>query len=316
MVVDRGGGALRHGRFHDLPEYLRAGDVLVFNDSRVIPARLYGRGVPSGANIELLLLERLDTGAWRSLVKPGKRMRAGARFEVGERGCGVEGRVTAVNDDGTRDVALAVEGRLEELGAAPLPPYIHEPLADPERYQTVYSRVEGSIAAPTAGLHFTPELLERVRRMGVEVVFVTLHVGWDSFRPVASEAIESHEMHSERWHIREDAAAAVNRARSEGRRVVSVGTTAVRLLEHAASLQGGGARDVVAPGKGRAGLFIYPGYRFRVVDALVTNFHLPRSTLLMLTSAFAGRDLVLRAYREAARRRYRFYSFGDAMFIV
>ena len=315
MVVDRDGGRIRHARFYDLPEYLRPGDLLVFNDSRVIPARLYGASIPSGARIELLLLERLGGGSWRSLVKPGRRMRKGAEFQVEGAGRTVAGRVAAVNDDGSRDVALSDEEHLAEMGIVPLPPYIHEPLADPERYQTVYSRVAGSVAAPTAGLHFTPGLLDRVRETGAQLAFVTLHVGWDSFRPVDSEDFGSHEMHSEYWQLGPDAADAINRARSEGRRVISVGTTAVRLLEHAAALRGSD-EDLLAPGSGRADLFIYPGYRFRAVEALVTNFHLPRSTLLMLTSAFASRDLVLRAYREAADLRYRFYSFGDAMLIV
>ena len=316
MVVDRAGGGLCHARFYDLPEHLRPGDLLVFNDSRVIPARLYGTSVPSGARIELLLLERLGGGAWRSLVKPGRRMREGAEFTVEGAGRTVTGRVAAVNDDGSRDVALSDDDHLAEMGIVPLPPYIHEPLADPERYQTVYSRVAGSVAAPTAGLHFTPGLLDRVRDAGAELAFVTLHVGWDSFRPVASEDFGSHEMHSEYWEIGPDAAGAISRAKAEGRRVISVGTTAVRLLEHAALLQEASRGNAVEPGSGRADLFIYPGYDFRLVDALVTNFHLPRSTLLMLTSAFAGRDLVLGAYREAADLRYRFYSFGDAMFIV
>ncbi len=316
MVARRADGRIRHARFYDLPEYLRPGDLLVFNDSRVIPARLYGTSVPSGARIELLLLERLECGSWRSLVKPGRRMREGAEFEIEGAGRTVTGRVGAVNGDGSREVSLSDEEHLADMGIVPLPPYIHEPLADPERYQTVYSRVAGSVAAPTAGLHFTPGLLDRVRETGAELAFVTLHVGWDSFRPVTSEDIASHGMHSEYWQLGPGAADAVNRARAEGRRVISVGTTAVRLLEHAAALHDGSSGNVVEPGTGRADLFIYPGYRFRVVDALVTNFHLPRSTLLMLTSAFAGRDLILRAYREAAVRRYRFYSFGDAMLIV
>ena len=311
MVVRRADGRIRHARFCDLPEYLRPGDLLVFNDSRVIPSRLYGTSVPSGARIELLLLERLGGGSWRSLVRPGSRMREGAEFEIEG-----AGRVAAVNGDGSRDVSLSDEEHLADMGIVPLPPYIHEPLADPERYQTVYSRVSGSVAAPTAGLHFTPGLLDRVREMGAELAFVTLHVGWDSFRPVSSEDIASHGMHSEYWELGPGAADAVNRARAEGRRVISVGTTAVRLLEHAAAFHDGSSGNVVEPGTGRADLFIYPGYRFRVVDALVTNFHLPRSTLLMLTSAFAGRDLILRAYNEAAERRYSFYSFGDAMLIV
>ncbi len=316
MVIDRADGRIRHARFYDLPEYLGPGDVLVFNDSRVIPARLYGTSVPSGARIELLLLERLGGGSWRSLVKPSRRMRKGAEFEIEGAGRTAKGRVAAVNGDGSRDVVLSDEDHLAEMGIVPLPPYIHQPLADPERYQTVYSRVEGSVAAPTAGLHFTPSLLDRVREAGAELAFVTLHVGWDSFRPVTSEEIASHGMHSEYWQLGPGAAAAVNRARAECRRVIPVGTTAVRLLEHAAALHDGSDGNALAPGSGRADLFIYPGYRFRAVDALVTNFHLPRSTLLMLTSAFAGRDLILRAYREAAERRYRFYSFGDAMLII
>jgi len=316
MVVRRADGRISHARFYDLPEYLRPGDLLVFNDSRVIPARLYGTSVPSGARIELLLLERLGGGSWRSLVKPGRRMREGAEFSVEGAGRTVMGRVAAVNADGSRDIALSDEERLSEMGIVPLPPYIHEPLADPERYQTVYSRVAGSVAAPTAGLHFTPGLLDRVREAGAELAFVTLHVGWDSFRPVDSDDIKSHAMHSEYWRLGPDAADAINRARAEGRRVISVGTTAVRLLEHAAAINQNSRGNVVEPGSGRADLFILPGYQFRVVDALVTNFHLPRSTLLMLTSAFAGRDLILRAYREAAHLRYRFYSFGDAMLIV
>ena len=316
MVVRRADGRIDHARFYDLPEYLGPGDLLVFNDSRVIPARLHGASVPSGARIELLLLERLEGGTWRSLVKPGRRMREGAEFEIEGAGRTVTGRVVAMNGDGSRDVALSDEAHLAEMGIVPLPPYINEPLSDPERYQTVYSRVSGSVAAPTAGLHFTPGLLDRVREAGAELAFVTLHVGWDSFRPVASEDIVSHDMHSEYWEIGPDAAGAINRARADGRRVISVGTTAVRLLEHAASLHDSSDGNTLTPGSGRADLFIYPGYRFRVVDALITNFHLPRSTLLMLTGAFAGRELVLRAYREAAQRRYRFYSFGDAMFFV
>ena len=224
MVVRRADGRICHARFCDLPEYLRPGDLLVFNDSRVIPARLYGTTVPSGARIELLLLERLGGGSWRSLVKPGRRMREGAEFEIEGAGRTVAGRVAAVNGDGSRDVSLSDEEHLADMGIVPLPPYIHEPLADPERYQTVYSRVAGSVAAPTAGLHFTPGLLDRVREMGAELAFVTLHVGWDSFRPVSSEEIASHGMHSEYWQLGPGAADAVNRARAEGRRVISVGT--------------------------------------------------------------------------------------------
>jgi S-adenosylmethionine:tRNA ribosyltransferase-isomerase len=315
MVLDRDTGSIEHRRFFDLPERLRPGDVLVFNDSRVMRARLHGRRTETGGKVELLLLRRVSEGTWRALVRPGSRMRRGAAFEVSRDGHHMDGVVVEVNADGSRTVRITGEEHLDELGVVPLPPYIHEPLSDEERYQTVYSRVKGSVAAPTAGLHFTDDLLDRIRRTGVELVFVTLHVGWDSFRPVETEDVESHEMHSEHWELGPEAAEAINRAKDEGRRVVSVGTTAVRLLEHAAARSDGGP-GVVAPGSGWADLFIYPGYRFRVVDALLTNFHLPRSSLLMLTSAFAGRDLVLCAYREAASHGYRFYSFGDAMLVV
>ena len=324
MVVSRADGSIGHRHFYDLPELLRPGDVLVFNDSRVIPARLYGRRAGTGGKAELLLLARLSPGVWRALVRPGRRMREGARIEIaghGE-GDGMTVEVLQVEPDGTRTVKLCGEENLERTGTVPLPPYIHEPLTDTERYQTVYARAKGSVAAPTAGLHFTPALLDKVRDLGAETVFVTLHVGWDSFRPVKSEAPASHKMHSEYWTLGQKAADAINRAKREGRRVVSVGTTAVRLLEHAASLREGvgveveGPRDCLEAGSGWADLFILPGHRFRVVDALVTNFHLPRSTLLMLTCAFAGHDLVLNAYREAIDRSYRLYSFGDAMLVL
>ena len=311
MAVSLADGSMQHRHFYDLPDYLRRGDVLVFNDSRVIPARLHGRRAETGGQVELLLLSRLSQGRWRALVRPGRRMREGTTFQIPgpDNGDGMSGRILQVEADGSRIVQLANEERLGEVGAVPLPPYIHEPLENTERYQTVYARVEGSIAAPTAGLHFTPALLEKVRGLGVETVFVTLHVGWDSFRPVKEEELSSHKMHSEYWELSREAADAINRAKAGGRRVVSVGTTAVRLLESA-------ARDgVLAEGSGWADLLILPGHRFQVVDALVTNFHLPKSTLLMLTCAMADRGLVLEAYREAIDRRYRFYSFGDAMFI-
>ena len=318
MVVNRRDGSIEHRRFHDLPDYLGSGDLMVFNDSRVFPARLHGTARSGGGKVELLLLNTLPDGEWRALVKPGRRMRVGAEFEVKAGGDTSGGVVTKVNDDGTRLVGLPDGLRLEEAGVVPLPPYIHEPLSDAERYQTVYARVSGSVAAPTAGLHFTPELLARLEHMGVEPVFVTLHVGWDSFRPVNAENIEAHAMHSEYFELSEAAATAINRAKREGRRVISVGTTAVRLLEQAAALQArqDGGDGVLSAGAGWADLFITPGYEFRVVDALVTNFHLPRSTLLMLTSAFAGRELMLEAYAKAADLRYRFYSFGDAMVVL
>lgn len=317
LTLDRANGQVGHRRFFDLPDLLREGDLLVFNDSRVFPARLNGRGEPSGREIELLLLTRIEQGIWRSLVRPGRRMRDGAEFTVTDRD-GVReahGRVLEVEDAGTRIVSFEDESALRDVGVIPLPPYIHESLDDPERYQTIYSDREGSAAAPTAGLHFTQRLLDRLGDMGVEKAFVTLHVGWDSFRPVKSESAAEHEMHSEYWELSASSADAINSAKSEGRRVISVGTTAVRLLENAAML-GDGAGRLLKEGAGWVDLFITPGFEFRVIDGLITNFHLPRSTLLMLVSAFAGRENVLAAYREAVEARYRFYSFGDAMLIV
>ena len=323
MVVSRDGGSIEHRHFYDLPRYLRPGDVMVFNDSRVIPARLHGTREGTGGRVELLLLGRVSDGMWRALVRPGRRMREGSAFEVSGGGAHkMRGEVVQVEADGARTVRLSGEEHLDEVGVVPLPPYVHQPLDDVERYQTVYARVAGSVAAPTAGLHFTEGLLKQIQALGVETVFVTLHVGWDSFRPVATEEVASHKMHTEYWELGQEAADAVNKARREGRRVISVGTTAVRLLEQAAALAFQGkakaadSEHKIAAGSGWADLFIYPGFRFRIVDALLTNFHLPRSTLLMLTSAFAGRERVLEAYREAAERRYRFYSFGDAMLIL
>jgi S-adenosylmethionine:tRNA ribosyltransferase-isomerase len=314
MVVPRNRGPVQHQAFSDLPDFLRAGDVLVFNDSRVIPARLHGRRTGTGGRVELLLLSRQAPGTWRALVRPGRRMRAGTTFEILGEGdsAAITGEVVAEEPDGTRLVQLSSEESLRSIASVALPPYIHAPLTDPERYQTVYARVEGSVAAPTAGLHFTPELLDLVRSMGVETAFVTLHVGWDSFRPVKSDDPSSHEMHSEFYEIGQEAAGAINRAKADGRRVICIGTTAVRLLEQVAALDGA----ILTARAGWAKLFILPGFRFRVVDALLTNFHLPRSTLLMLTCAFAGRERVLSAYHKAIDRRYRFYSFGDCMLIV
>ena len=316
MVLSRLDGSISHRRFYDLPDYLRSGDVLVFNDSRVFPARVRGRRAGTGGRVELLLLHRLERGVWQTLTRPGRRMRADVAFELSGPAGSVKGRVLEVNSDGSRTVALSDDDLLMEIGDVPLPPYVHKPLDDVERYQTVYARALGSVAAPTAGLHFTRELLDRVRSMGVQTVFVTLHVGWDSFRPVQGDNPAGHQMHSEHWELDEEAAQAINDAKQQGRRVVSVGTTAVRLLEHAALLQKrSGVQQTVAAGSGWTELFIYPGHRFRVVDALVTNFHLPRSTLLMLTSALADRDRLLRAYLEAIAKGYRFYSLGDAMLI-
>ena len=312
MVLDRASGNLEHRRFYDLPDYLRPGDVLVFNDSRVIPARLYATRA-SGGSAELLLLRRLEPGRWHALVKPGRGMRQGDTFEASRDGRRITGEVVEVHEDGSRTVELSGEEHLDVLGAVPLPPYIHEPLADPERYQTVYAKTRGSVAAPTAGLHFTPQLLDKLRSQGVETVFVTLHVGLGTFRPVTVDDAESHKMHPEYWELSHDAAEAIGKAKAEGRRVISIGTTAVRLMEQAAAVS---VDRKVSPGSGWADIFIYPGYRFQLVDALVTNFHLPKSTLLMLTSALTGRDRLLSAYQEAASQGYRFYSFGDAMLIL
>ncbi len=315
MVMSRVDGSIEHRHFYDLPQYLNPGDLVVFNDSRVIPARLNGRRRGTGGKVEILLLHRLSPRLWRALVRPGRKMSVGTVVEIAGNNHSMSAEVIEVAENGARTVRLDGEEHLDELGVVPLPPYIHEPLGDLDRYQTVYARVAGSVAAPTAGLHFTATLLERLTSAGVEFAFVTLHVGWDSFRRVSSEDIESHEMHSEYWELDAKSARVINRAKSEGRRVVSVGTTAVRLMENAAALHDGADGRIVSAGSGWADLFIYPGYEFRVVDALVTNFHLPKSTLLMLTSAFAGHELILEAYRVAAEGRYRFYSFGDAMLL-
>lgn len=315
LVLHRGDRRLEHRHFLDLPDYLRAGDCLVLNETRVIPARLLGRRAGSGGQVEVLLLEPRENAMWEALVRPGRRARPGTMVEFGEGR--LVGRIIAVLDDGTRLLGFDFEGDfgalLTELGQTPLPPYIKRPphAADQERYQTVYARQDGAVAAPTAGLHFTEELLDRIRHVGVEVAFVALHVGLGTFKPVETELVADHRMHAERFVISPAAARAMNEARLNGGRLVAVGTTVVRAVESAADQAGRvGARD------GRAELFIYPGYRFRAVDALITNFHLPRSTLLMLVSAFAGRETVLMAYEEAIRRGYRFYSYGDAMLIL
>lgn len=320
MLLDRRTGETEHHRFYEIGRFLRPGDLLVLNDSRVIPARLRGRRLGSGGAIELLLLRRECDGVWQALVRPGRRLRPGARFEVD----GVEGEVMADADGGTRLVRLSDEGVIRRAGEMPLPPYITTQPDDPERYQTVYASVEGSAAAPTAGLHFTPHLLESLAEEGVRFARVTLHVGLDTFRPVKSEEPEKHELHSEWFEVGEEAAREVSLARAEGRRVIAVGTTSVRVLEQAALLSPDDGRRAMSPVSGWADLFILPGHRFRLVDGLITNFHLPRSTLLMLVSAFAGVDaepdsgrrLMLSAYREAIGLGYRLFSFGDCMLIL
>ncbi|HEY2291996.1 MAG TPA: tRNA preQ1(34) S-adenosylmethionine ribosyltransferase-isomerase QueA [Thermoanaerobaculia bacterium] len=316
LVLDRTGPE-RHARVRDLPRLLRPGDLLVLNDTRVIPARLYGRSA-GGGKMEILLIEPLAEREWDALVKPGRRARPGARFEIGE---GLLAEVIDKREDGRYRLRFSepVEPHLERLGHIPLPPYIHRPDTpeDRERYQTVYARRPGAVAAPTAGLHFTSELLREIAEAGVEIARVTLHVGIGTFKPVSAERIAEHRMERERYEIGEETAEAIRRARAAGRRIVAVGTTVVRTLEGAAVAGGGEVRA----GSGATDLFIYPdspdspGFRFQVVDALLTNFHLPRSTLLMLVSAFAGRERVLAAYEEAIREGYRFYSYGDAMLL-
>lgn len=312
MTLDRATGEVGHHRFYELPDFLRPGDCLILNDSRVLPARLLGQRLPGGGACEVLLLTDKGDKTWECLVRPGRKMRTGAKlsFGSGELTAEVVGEV----EGGNRLVRFDYEGIflevLEHLGKMPLPPYIKEELQDKERYQTVYSKVLGSAAAPTAGLHFTPELLEKIEAKGVGVGYVTLHVGLGTFRPVKEEEITDHEMHSEFCTISQETADLINKTKANGGRVICVGTTSCRTLESWAAEDGH-----MEPKSGWTNIYIYPGYRFKVMDGLVTNFHLPESTLIMLVSAFAGREHVLAAYEEAVRERYRFFSFGDAMFI-
>ena len=311
MHLDRITGAVEHRHFFDLPEYLRPGDCLVLNDSRVLPARLIGRRETGGA-VEVLLLRDRGEGVWECLTRPGRKTQPGTKLSFGE------GELTATVvdaiEDGNKLIKFHYEGIflevLERLGKMPLPPYIKTELEDQERYQTVYSREVGSAAAPTAGLHFTPELLEKIAAMGVKVCYLTLHVGLGTFRPVKADNIEEHEMHSEYCIVPDETAKIVTETKKAGGRVVCVGTTSCRTIESFANEDG-----TLDPKSGWTDIFIFPGYRFKCMDALVTNFHLPESTLIMLVSAFAGREHVLAAYEEAVRERYRFFSFGDAMFI-
>ncbi len=317
LVIYRDTGHMEHRRFYELGDHLREGDVLVFNDSRVIPARLYGRREGTGGRVEFLLLLRLKPGVWRAVGKPGRRLKPGSRSRIeGDSGSELWIEVLEATEDGVRTVRLSSEEGIERVGQIPLPPYIHTLLDDPERYQTVYARVLGSVAAPTAGLHFTTGLLETLKAKGVQQVYVTLHVGLDTFRPVREEDPVEHRLHGEYFELDKDAAAQINAARREGRRVIAVGTTSVRLLEQASLYAEGKGSSELLPVSGWAELYILPRHRFRLVDAMITNFHLPRTTLLMLVSAFAGRELVLDAYREAIAREYRFYSFGDGMVIL
>ncbi len=310
--MDKETGARRHTHFYDLPSLLRPGDCLVLNDSRVLPARLIGHREPGGGAAEVLLLIDRGEKVWECLVRPGRRLKAGTRLSFGDGA--LTAQVLEVCENGNRLVRFQYEGifleTLERLGKMPLPPYIKAELADPERYQTVYSRAVGSAAAPTAGLHFTKELLAQVEAMGVTVCYVTLHVGLGTFRPVKEEEITDHEMHAEYCMISAETAEAINATKRAGGRVICVGTTSCRTIESWAAEDG-----TLKESAGWTDIFIYPGYRFKALDGLITNFHLPESTLIMLVSALAGREHVLEAYREAVEQRYRFFSFGDAMFI-
>ena len=312
LCLDKATGEWSHHHFYELPDFLRAGDCLILNNSRVLPARLLGRRLPGGGACEVLLLQDKGDKVWECLVRPGKHLREGARVSFGDGELTAE--IAEVLPDGNRLVRFDYNGIflevLERLGKMPLPPYIKEELQDQERYQTVYSKVNGSAAAPTAGLHFTPELLERIAAKGVGVGYVTLHVGLGTFRLVKEDEIEQHDMHSEYCTIPQETADLINRTKANGGRVICVGTTSCRTIESWAGEDG----TMTATG-GWTNIYIYPGYRFKVMDALVTNFHLPESTLIMLVSALAGREHVLAAYEEAVRERYRFFSFGDAMFI-
>ena len=312
MQVDRKTGEITHQHFYNLCDHLKKGDLLVLNDSRVLPARLYGEKIGSGGFIEFLLLEQKGDKLWSLICRPGKRAKVGARFSFG--GGRLIGEVVAVCEDGNRIVQFECEGNfftaLEDIGQMPLPPYITEKLQDKERYQTVYSRELGSAAAPTAGLHFTKEMLEDLQARGIEIAYVTLHVGLGTFRPVKEDNILDHKMHSEHYMMPQETVDKIKAAKASGGRVIAVGTTSCRTLESWAN------EDSSMEAKaGWTSIYIYPGYRFKVMDGLVTNFHLPESTLIMLVSAFAGRENVLAAYEEAVKERYRFFSFGDAMFL-
>lgn len=312
MVLNKESGEITHRIFHDITEYLHPGDCLVINDTKVIPARLIGTKEDTGAHIEILLLKRKENDIWETLVKPGKKCRPGARvvFGNGE----LKAEIVDVLEDGNRLVHFEYEGIFEEvldrLGQMPLPPYITHKLQDKNRYQTVYAKYEGSAAAPTAGLHFTKELLKQIEDMGVNIARVTLHVGLGTFRPVKVENVLEHHMHSEYYNVTEDAAKMINDTKKNGGRIIAVGTTSTRTLESVADENG-----MIQPGCGNTEIFIYPGYKFKAIDCLITNFHLPESTLLMLVSALAGKDHIMAAYEEAVKERYRFFSFGDAMFI-
>ena len=320
LVVHRDTGETEHRHFYDILEYLKEGDCLVLNNSKVLPARLYGIKEGTGAKIEFLLIKRIEGDRWETMVRPGKRLKPGDSVMFSEEPL-LKADIIDYGNDGTRIVEFSYDGifmeRLEEIGSMPLPPYIERQSEneDRDRYQTVYCREEGSVAAPTAGLHFTEELLEKAKAKGVELAYVTLHVGIGTFRPVKCENIEDHSMHFEEYHIDEETADTINRAKAEGRRVISVGTTSTRTVESAAYFDEDKGCWQVRSGENSTGIFIYPGYEFRIIDSLITNFHLPKSTLLMLISALYDREKILEVYQEAIRERYRFFSYGDAMFI-
>lgn len=313
LVLDPASGQIRHRTFCDITDYLKCGDCLVLNDTKVIPARLIGIKEDTGATVEVFLLNRKEEGIWEALVRPGKKLRVGAKVSFGDGA--LRCQITDVLDDGNRLVRFEYDGIFEELldklGQMPLPPYITHSLEDKTRYQTIYAKYDGSAAAPTAGLHFTRELLDKISHLGVKVCFITLHVGLGTFRPVKVEDISEHHMHSEWYNISRETAKIINDTKSEGNSVICVGTTSCRTVESACDSDG----KVVAK-SGETDIFIYPGYKFKVLDGLITNFHLPESTLLMLVSALAGKDRIMEAYSEAIREKYRFFSFGDAMFIL
>ena len=312
MVLPRNGGEIKHKHFYDLPEFLKPGDCLVLNNTRVLPARLYGTREDTGAVVEFVLLRQHGNKLWECLAGPGKKAKTGYKFRFSDKLTAI---VTDVLEDGNRMIEFACEGDffavLDEVGQMPLPPYIKEKLKDKERYQTVYSKDAGSAAAPTAGLHFTKEMLESIRTMGVNIAYVTLHVGLGTFRPVKVEDVTQHKMHTEHYYIPEEAAKTINETRKNGGRVICVGTTSCRTVESCAKKYG-----EIKECSGDTDIFIYPGFEFRCMDGLITNFHLPESTLIMLVSAFAGYDNVMNAYNTAVKERYRFFSFGDAMLIL
>lgn len=311
MVLDRKNQSVEHKTFKDIIDYLNPGDCLVINNTKVIPARIYGKK-ETGAHVEFLLLNNIEGDIWESIVRPGNKLHVGTKVIFGD-GL-LKAEILEIMPGGTRKVKFYYKGIfneiLDQIGLMPLPPYIHEELKDNDRYQTVYAKYEGSAAAPTAGLHFTPELLKKIEDKGIKIANVTLHVGIGTFRPVKEEDVEKHEMHSEHYYIKQEDADKINETKKQGKRVISVGTTSCRVLETVADENG-----FVKQTEGDTQIFIYPGYKFKCIDGLITNFHLPQSTLLMLVSALAGQDYIMKAYNEAVKEKYRFFSFGDAMFI-